>query len=83
MNDHDNQCVLHGDRLTKVETLLTEIKDEYLSEIRQQVRDTNGRVGKLEQSRSSFEAFRQYVWLVICALATAIGTLWAAHINVK
>ena len=72
--------MLHGDRLTRVETLLESMRDEYLEQIREQVIKTNGRVTSLESRATRNAAWIGFLWIAVGAIATTFGTVLAAHI---
>lgn len=86
----DNQWIIHNDRLTRLETLLEVIRDEYLETIREQVTRTNGRVTALElrsniteQRATRHSAWIAFLWIAVGVVGSSLGTLFAAHVFAK
>lgn len=81
--DQDNQCILHGDRLTRVEVILQSIKDDYLVPIREQTERTNGRVTALESRATRNSAWIGFLWIALGAVSTALFSLTLGHVFSK
>lgn len=79
----NEDCVLHGNRLVILETLMREIKDNYLEEIREQTKRTNGRVNEVEQKLVGHSTWIAFLWAAIGGLGTAVLFIISQHITVR
>jgi hypothetical protein len=79
----NEECVLHGNRLAVMESMIKEIKDDYLVEIKAQVQKTNGRVTAVEKTTIANQMWISFLWLALGAIATLVSAVILQHISFK
>jgi uncharacterized membrane protein YgdD (TMEM256/DUF423 family) len=86
MNINEN-CVLHGDRLTRIEVMMESLRDDYLEGIKEQVTRTNGRVTATESAIVDLGKIAvrnrtviSILWTCLAGIALFMGGLLAQHI---
>jgi hypothetical protein len=79
----NEEYILHGNRLAVMESLIKEIKDDYLVEIKAQVQKTNGRVNSLEQIAIRNKSWIHFLWIAVSALGALLLLMLSQHIALK
>jgi hypothetical protein len=80
-------CYEHADRLTRIETLMESMRDDYLEGIKEQTERTNGRVTQLEARVNTLSntatrnrTLISIMWAIFGGMAGAYGAVLAGHI---